>query len=378
MNIVNQKTYDKLGQPSLRTPDKPVFPYGSKKPLPILGVFTTDIAYDQRTTTADVYVSKTGTETLMSFSTGTQLGLIHISYNVTSPVTTENIVNNFQDRFEGIGKLKDTQCKLHVDDTVTPVAQPHRRIPFHLRKKVETEINKLLDMDIVEPVGETPTPWISPIHVVNKPKNPDEIRMCVDMRMANQAIQRERHLTPTIDDILASLNGATVFSKLDLNSGYHQIELAEESRFITVFTTHVGLYRFKRLSFGINSAAELFQNQIQSALGGLEGVLNISDDILVFGCDQQEHDARLEACMQRIRDKNLTLNRNKCQFSTPSIEFFGHVFSEQGVSPDPKKVEALKQAEGPKNRDEVRSLLGLATYCARFCFTPNSHNRRTP
>ena len=95
--------------------------------------------------------------------------------------------------------------------------------------------------------------------------------MCVDMRMANQAIARERHLTPKVGDIVTSLNGATVFSKLDLNAGYHQIELAEESRYITVFSTHIGLFRFRRLSFGIKSAVEIFQNYIQSALVGLDG-----------------------------------------------------------------------------------------------------------
>ncbi|XP_072018807.1 uncharacterized protein [Amphiura filiformis] len=295
--------------------------------------------------------------------------------NVMSPTDYDSLVDkpdlqkpkslcfHMEDRFEGIGKLKGTQAKLHIDDSVVPVAQPHRRIPFHTRKKVEAEVKKLQDLDIIEPVKGDPTPWISPIHVVNKPKNPDQIRMCVDMRMANKAIARERHLTPTIDDILASLNGATVFSKLDLNAGYHQIELAEESRHITVFSTHVGLFRFKRLSFGINSAAEIFQNHIQSALGGLDGVLNMSDDILVYGCNQQEHDARLEACLQRISDRNLTLNRNKCQFSVRTIEFFGHVFSEHGVSPDPKKVEALKSAERPKTREEVSSLFPVGSVC---------------
>ena len=126
-------------------------------------------------------------------------------------------------------RVMDTTFKLHIDTTVTPVTQPHRRIPFHLRDKVAAEIEKLQSLNVIEPVGD-PTPWISPIRIVNKPKKPEEIRMCIDMRRANKAILRERHLTPTIDDVIASLNGAAVFSKLDLNAGYHQIELSEESR----------------------------------------------------------------------------------------------------------------------------------------------------
>ena len=99
--------------------------------------------------------------------------------------------------------------------------------------------------------------------LVPKPKDPSQIRLCVDMRGPNKAIERERHITPTMDEIIVKLNGARVFSKLDLNQGYHQIEIEKESRYITTFSTHKGLYRYKRLNFGIASAAEVFQNIIQ-------------------------------------------------------------------------------------------------------------------
>lgn len=101
-----------------------------------------------------------------------------------------------------------------------------------------------------------PTPWVSPIVVTPKANRPDDIRICGDMRQPNKAIKRERHLTPTVDDIIHDINGAKLFSKLDLNKGYHQIELHTDSRYITTFTTQTGLWRYKRLSFGINSAAE--------------------------------------------------------------------------------------------------------------------------
>ena len=183
-------------------------------------------------------------------------------------------VKHLQDCFTGMEKLKDVQIKLHIDHTVRPVAQQHRRIPFHLRDKVEAEIKCLEEQDIVEEV-EGPTPWVSPIVAAPKLKDLKAVRLCVDMRMANQAILRERHLTPTVDDIIHDLNGASVFSKLDLNQGYHQLELGPESRYITTFTTHLGLRRYKRLNFGISSAAEVFQNAIQTALSGLPGVRNM-------------------------------------------------------------------------------------------------------
>ena len=241
--------------------------------------------------------------------------------------------------------------------------QRHRRIPFHVRKKVEDELLRLEKLDIIEKV-EGPTPWISPIVVV--PKKNDSIRICVDMRLPNKAIERERHITPTIDDIITELNGAQLFSKIDLNNGYHQLVLHEESRYITTFTTHVGLRRYKRLMFGINAASEIFRNAIYQSLHGLSGVMNISDDILVYGNCKTSHDENLKAVLTRLEEKGLTLNYNKCEFNTDKISFYGHIFSKDGLSPDPAKISAIKNCSAPNNIDEVRSLLGMTNYVSRF------------
>ena len=143
-----------------------------------------------------------------------------------------------------------------------PTAQSHRRIPGDydrtiMRRKAEEELVRLEKLDIIETVHE-PTPWVSPTVAVPKPKTPDEVRICVDMRLPNKAIQRERHTT-------------TVFSKLDLNNGYLQLELDPTSRYITTFSTHCGLRRYKIFNFGINSAAEKFQNGIRNCVKGIEG-----------------------------------------------------------------------------------------------------------
>ena len=108
-----------------------------------------------------------------------------------------------------------------------------------------------------------------------------------------------------------------------------------------LFSTHVGLRRFKRLNFGDSSAAEIFQNAIRETLSGIEGAINLSDDILVYGRTQEDHDQALRKRFQRLRLKGLTLHRNKCTFSKNSLEFFGYVFSDKGISTDPKKVEAI-------------------------------------
>ena len=240
--------------------------------------------------------------------------------------------------------MKGKTAKLHVNDSVKPLAQKYRRLPFHIRDQVEAELKTLEELDIIER-AEGPTPWVSPIVVAPKKTG---IRICVDMRAANQAVERERHPVPTVEDLIVDLNGATVFSKIDLNQGYHQLELAEDSRSITTFATHIGLFRYKRLSFGINSAAEIFQKSIEEVLQGIDGVRNISDDIIVFGKSQADHDAALQAVLQKMRENNLTANPAKCLFNQSSIDFFGHRFSADGISADDKKVASLINASSPQ------------------------------
>lgn len=143
--------------------------------------------------------------------------------------------------FSGIDILKDYKVKLHIEKTVQPIAQSHRRIPFHIRKTVEAELKMLEDNDIIEKVD---GPWVSPVVVVPKPHAPNKIRLCVDMRLPNQAIKRERHVTLTVDELIHDLSGSSVFSKLHLNAGYHQLELEHHHIFDPCLPTPIQVSKF--------------------------------------------------------------------------------------------------------------------------------------
>ena len=147
------------------------------------------------------------------------------------------LLQNYPELFEGIGKLKNAEVTLHIDESVPPVAQATRRISFHMRKAVAKELINLEEQGIIEKV-EGPTPWVSPLVII--PKKNGEVRLCIDTRRANKAINCERHSSPTVDDLIYNLNEATIFTKLDLRQGYHQVPLSPESRYITTFTTHKG------------------------------------------------------------------------------------------------------------------------------------------
>ena len=372
VNIISENTFRQIS-PSLplHKADTTLYPYGpNAKALPLIGMFNANLSSDYAKQTAKVYVTDGHDHALLSRSSSEALQLITIRHEaVVADLKPESkvdqLLEKYKDCFSGLGKLKDFQVKIHIDKSVQPSQQTHRRIPYHLRDKVEAEIKRLEELDIIEHV-EGDTPWVSPIVAADKINDPGAIRLCVDMREANQAILRERHLTPTIDDLIHDLNGASVFSKLDLNQGYHQLELAPESRYITTFTTHLGLRRYKRLNFGISSAAEVFQNKIQTTLEGIPGVRNMSDDIIVYAKDQATHDQNLGSLLERITERGLTLNRKKCEFSKSSLEFFGYRFSEKGMEVDPKKVDSISKIAPPENPGELLSLLGMTNYCSKF------------
>jgi hypothetical protein len=153
---------------------------------------------------------------------------------------------------------------------------------------------------------------------------------------------------PTMDELIQDLDDSTIFTKLDLNQGYHQLDLHPDSRHITTFSTHIGLFRYKRLNFGISSASEIFQNAIAQAISGIQGAKNISDDILIHAKTPHEHHCILQQVLQRLTDKGLTLNKAKCEFQKDHIIFYGHKFSAAGMSPDPLKVTAVHDTPPPR------------------------------
>ena len=152
----------------------------------------------------------------------------------------------------------------------------------------------------------------------------------------------------------------------DLKWGFHQILLSEESRHVTTFVTHRGLYRYKRLLFGVTSAPEKYQQVIKDVLRGCAGVANIADDIIIHGKDIEEHDRRLYAVLDRLSEVGLTVNSEKCEFRLTKLTFFGHDLTGNGVNPSEEKVADIRDAQPPKDASEVRSFMGLVQYSAKF------------
>ena len=212
-----------------------------------------------------------------------------------------------------------------------------------------------------------PTPWCAGMVVV--PKKEGAIRICVDLKPLNENVLREVHPLPKVDEILAQLSGAKVFSKLDANSGFRQIPLTKKSRPLTTFITPFGRYCFNKMPFGISSAPEHFQKRMSKILAGLDGVLCLMDDTLVFGEDKKGHDERLTAALRKIEAAGVTLNPSKCEFGKSQLKFLGHLIDQEGIRADTDKTSAITEMKPPTNVSELRRFMGMVNQLGKF--SPN-------
>ena len=342
--------------------DKTLFAYGSKTPLKLAGTFRANIEGNGVTSANVEFTVLDGKgQSLLGRDSAIALDVLRVGPQICNLST--DIENSYPELFSGVGKLKDFQLTIPIDESVDPVIQPIRRVPYHLRERLEKKLESLEQTDIIEKV-DTPSRWVSPAVIV--PKGEDDIRLCIDMRQANTAVRRVHHTIPTIEDVLQEMNGSKIFSKLDIKNAYHQIELDEKSREITTFVTHTGQFRYKRLMFGVSCASELYQKVLQQILQNCPNAQNIMDDIIVHGVTQEQHDECLKNVLNVLREKGLTLNREKCEFNMSEIVFMGNVVSEHGVGPTESKVQDVLDARTPQNASEVRSFLGLVNFNARY------------
>jgi len=385
VNIMDEECYKKVCEHSkaectLEETSIRLLPYLQDNPLEVRGKFTASLesVTTGSCTQADIFVvgGKSRSHPLMCYNTGKALGIVHI-VNATSTASVSEVsapdkvvkglMTKYNSVFTGLGKHKSVKAKFIVDESVAPVALKQRRIPYNLERKAQAEEDRLCDLGIIENVPENqPTTWCTNPVIAPKPHNPDKIRYCSDMRVPNQAIKRPVTDILNMDDLRVKLSGSAVFSVLDMNEGYHQIELEEASRHLTTFYGTRGKMRYTRLNYGTISAQDIFDKAMDDTIDGLDGVCHIRDDFIVHGKNDQDHNKHLESLLRRFQDEGLTLNPEKCKFRVSEVEFFGFIYSKDGVRPSPSKIAALQNMTPPQNTQEVRSLLGMAQYSAQF------------
>ena len=250
-----------------------------------------------------------------------------------------------------------------IPTTGNPIKVPPRRVPVNYHSEVQQQINTMLQQGIIEPSS---SPWMAPAVFVRK-KN-GEIRLCVDYRELNKRTVKDAYPLPRPDEVQDRLMGSTIFSTLDLRSGYWQLPVHVDDQPKTAFCPGpgFGLFQFRRMPFGLSGAPASFQRLINMICYDLSFVTTYLDDLLVHSKDIHEHVKHLEVLFQRMHDAGLTFRGSKCQIGLPSVTYLGHIFSATGMSPDPEKVSAVSNWPSPNEVGTLRSFLGLASYYRRY------------
>ena len=285
----------------------------------------------------------------------------------------EKLVSQFTDVFGGIGKYKGEPVKIQMEDNVKPVIQAPRRIPLHYLERLKQHLEEMVENNVIEgPLTEQEEgSWISNLVITDKkwdedkPGERQQIRANLDLRPLNKHVYQTHEPIPTPDKLKHKLKGSNRFTALDMVHSFHQFQLEEEARKLFTFRTPWGLYRYKRLVMGNSPASSECHRRVRAVLEGLEGVAQIKDDRLVYGKGAQ-HDMRLQAALERFRDAGLTLRREKCHFGQQEVKRFGHIFSEEGMSVDPDKVQLIKSWPRPRTVTEVKSFLQTVQFNAVY------------
>ncbi|GJU31083.1 putative nucleotidyltransferase, ribonuclease H [Tanacetum coccineum] len=277
------------------------------------------------------------------------------------------VVKEFPDVFPedlpGLPPVRQVEFQIDLIPGAAPVARtPYRLAPSEMQE-LSNQLQELTDRGFIRP---STSPWGAPVLFVKKKDG--SFRMCIDYRELNKLTIKNRYPLPRIDDLFDQLQGSSVYSKIDLRSGYHQLRVREEDIPKTAFRTRYGHYEFQVMPFGLTNAPAVFMDLMNRVCKPYldKFVIVFIDDILIYSRDKEEHASHLRIILELLRKEKLYAKFSKCDFWIHIVQFLGHLIDSQGLHVDPAKIEAVKNWTSPTTPTEVRQFLGLAGYYRRF------------
>jgi hypothetical protein len=269
----------------------------------------------------------------------------------------------FPDDLPGMPPDRDIEFVIELQPGTTPISKRAYRMPPKELDELKTQLHELLDKGFIRLSS---SPWVC--HALFVKKKDGSLRLCVDYCSLNAVTIKNKYRLPHIDVMFDQLEGAKVFSKIDLRYGYHQIKIQPCDIPKTAFSTRYGLYEYPVMFFGLTNAPAYFMYLMNSVfMTELDKfVVVFIDDILVYSKNEEEHAEHLRIVLQCLRDHKLNAKFSKCEFWLDSVKFLGHTISNEGISVDPSKVQEVMDWKPPKSVHQIRSVLGLAGYYCRF------------
>ncbi|GJQ98969.1 putative reverse transcriptase domain-containing protein [Tanacetum coccineum] len=269
----------------------------------------------------------------------------------------------FPEDLSGLPPTRQVEFQIDLVPGAAPVARvPYRLAPFEM-KELSEQLKELSKKGFIRPSS---SPWGAPVLFVKKKDG--SFRMCIDYRELNKLTVKNRYPLPRIDDLFDQLQGSSVYSKIDLRSGYHQLRVREEDIPKTAFKTRYDHYEFQVMPFGLTNAPAVFMDLMNRVCKSYldKFVIVFIDDILIYSKNQQEHKEHLKLILEFLKKDELYAKFSKCKFWIPKVQFLGHVIDSEGIHVDPAKIESIKDWTSPKSPTEIRQFLGLVGYYRRF------------
>ena len=366
-------------------------PYGTKCSLPIIGkAFVTLKAENGASIQTWVYILRDEKEqSLLGEEDGVRLGIVTINLkgaheevmrisskriqsdsNTPPAVDAQKIIKDFPKLFSN----KTGRCtvggpipiQMKEPGKLQSKVPRYRRVPLHFAEKFDKEIDRMLKEDIIEgPIEvEEPGTHISNV-VLTEKKGTEQVRVTLDCADVNEVVYQTHEPIPTIDELRHEFKGSNCFTKLDMTNCYHQFEIAEEARKLYTFRTPKGLFRFKRMVPGTSPASSEIQKRVREMVKDCPNTQSIKDDIIIH-TKRDDHEKALRKTLTTLQAHGITLRPKKCELGKTSVKWFGYVFCEDGMSPDPEKCSIIQQWPSPKSTKEVKSFLQTVQFNAKF------------
>ncbi|XP_063911941.1 uncharacterized protein LOC135128792 [Zophobas morio] len=299
-----------------------------------------------------------------------KLRLDHLNSEESRQIT--DICTEYLDLFtfkdEPLSQTNTISHTIPIPQTQQPIKIRPYRLPEAQKNEINKQVQSMLDQGVIEP---STSPWNSPLLLVaKKPDSSREkkFRIVVDFRKLNEVTLGDAYPLPNITDILDQLGRSRYFTVLDLASGFHQIPMNSLDAEKTAFSTPFGHYQYKRMPMGLSGAPACFQRLMDRVLIGLQGIkcFVYLDDIVIYAENLKEHEIKLKEVFNRLKEHNLKLQPDKCEFLKREVCYLGHLVTDKGIRPDPEKVKSVKNFPVPTNTKQVKAFLGLAGYYRRF------------
>lgn len=384
LSIMSEETFNLLNISNSRQPSEQANT-ASGSPLEIIREFDVQITLLGQTKQGICSVSTSKNLNVFGTDWIELFNLSNVPVNTFCDSIKINIINGQRDYIkvietnypniikEELGHSKLSQVRLQLKPNSQPIFRAKRPVAYASQQAVVDELHRLQQLGVITPV--THSEWAAPIVVARKANG--SVRVCGDYSTGlNASLEPHQYPLPNPEDIIANLSSAQFFSHIDLSDAYLQVPVDDNSKHLLTINTHIGLFQYNRMPFGIKTAPGKFQEDMDQITAGIDGTTAYLDDIFVSGSTIQEHDSRLMQVLQRLNDFGFRIKVEKCKFALTEITYLGYTISKDFIKPDPNRIKSIIHMPQPTNITELRSFLGAVNFYAKF--VKQMHTLRGP